>query len=1053
MSETTKPTGLTLSRNRNNINIKWKVGDKDYGKGVQVKWCFAQVGQKKKNRTWHERTLRGTTTSTSITIPTGSLYPSTDNNENLINKKLDKVIVKVRGKRKPYAKTVNKKTHTVKPTWSDWTKKEFDILPPPAPTVSAALHGSQENVTTFSWSINPSDTAQAQFTDMVWESILLEKCEQTDGSKYSGFFKNGATGWQTGTSSTSSSKEISENTSTISRSTHTRWFRIKSRGPHGDSAWVYARHVYAAPNMAVWAKGYPVASRTNSNGYLVRAGWTASAPASHPIDSVNVEWLIAEPVEGMACPEGASWSNGATVRDTEWKKGTATDAVAFEVDNALGTDKCLFVRVNTLHDRTTTHGEPKVAAVGYLADPSDVSVETYDSTHRATISARNNSAVADSFLAITYIDSTDPDKSFVVGIISHGQGSVQVQCPDWTGQDAVAFGVKTVVGSYAPITRADGADCYEVTERMTSENTILEGGAVPTPPTGVKASPTTIPGTVRVTWDWSWAGATAAELSWSDHEDAWESTDAPDTYEISTLRAGTWNISGLETGVTWYIRVRLKSGDGDSATYGPYSSIESIDLSSAPSIPTLFLSDSVITEDGSVTASWAYVTTDGTAQAFAEICEATIGSCGITYSEPIARTQTAQHITIRPSDPDVNWTAGTVHSLCVRVTSASGKVSDAWSDPVSVTVAEPLEVTIAQTSLVEQTIIDDVEEGISHTALTLTETPLTVTALGAGAEGTTTITIERDGSYHIDRPDENPFDGNDGEVIALMHVTGEQQVSIANEQLLGPLDDGARYRLTATISDELGQTATSEPIVFEVKWTHQALIPRARAAMDQERFATFITPIAPEGCLESDCCDIYRLSADKPELIFTGAQFGQTYVDPYPTIGDMGGHRVVFRTANGDYITEDNTLAWVDLGAVDGDLLDINYSLIDFNGLQIPIRYNMSIDNSWGKDFEETQYLGGSTAGDWNPAVSRTGSVSAVCETSDIVTQQALRRLAVYPGSCHVRTVDGSSYKADVQVKNSYSSDTAGKIVSFSLSITRVDPEELDGTTLTQWEA
>jgi hypothetical protein len=52
-----------------------------------------------------------------------------------------------------------------------------------------------------------------------------------------------------------------------------------------------------------------------------------------------------------------------------------------------------------------------------------------------------------------------------------------------------------------------------------------------------------------------------------------------------------------------------------------------------------------------------------------------------------------------------------------------------------------------------------------------------------------------------------------------------------------------------------------------------------------------------------------------------------------------------------------------------------------------------------------------------------------------------------------VRTVDGSSYTADVQVKDSYSYDNAGKITSFSLSITRVDTEELDGMTLAQWEA
>ena len=37
--------------------------------------------------------------------------------------------------------------------------------------------------------------------------------------------------------------------------------------------------------------------------------------------------------------------------------------------------------------------------------------------------------------------------------------------------------------------------------------------------------------------------------------------------------------------------------------------------------------------------------------------------------------------------------------LCVKVISASGRVSDEWSAPTAVTIAEPLELSISQTSL------------------------------------------------------------------------------------------------------------------------------------------------------------------------------------------------------------------------------------------------------------------------------------------------------------------------------------------------------------------
>ena len=107
--------------------------------------------------------------------------------------------------------------------------------------------------------------------------------------------------------------------------------------------------------------------------------------------------------------------------------------------------------------------------------------------------------------------------------------------------------------------------------------------------------------------------------------------------------------------------------------------------------------------------------------------------------------------------------------------------------------------------------------------------------------------------------------------------------------------------------------------------------------------------------------------------------------------------------------------------------------------------YDIDVSGSWAKDFKQTTYLGGSIQGDWNPGVSRTGSVSArTVILEDPETIQSMRRLAVYAGICHVRTPDGSSYAADVQVTEKQSYQTAGKLAEFNVKITRVDPEGYD---------
>ena len=198
--------------------------------------------------------------------------------------------------------------------------------------------------------------------------------------------------------------------------------------------------------------------------------------------------------------------------------------------------------------------------------------------------------------------------------------------------------------------------------------------------------------------------------------------------------------------------------------------------------------------------------------------------------------------------------------------------------------------------------------------------------------------------------------------------------------------------------------------------------------------------------------DLYRLSADKPELVLQGGVFGTKYVDPYPAIGSLGGHRIVSRTANGDCITAGNVVGFYDVGEDDGDIVNSGYTIIDFGGDKVELKYDIDISSKWSKDFKETKYLGGAVQGDWNPAISRTGSVSStVVPACEEDTVEAMRRLSVYAGICHVRTPDGSSYPADVQVSESWDSDMAGKAAKFSLSITRVDPEGMDGMTLEEW--
>lgn len=1005
--KTKAPTGLAIKRNKNTYTLTWKKGDKNYADGQT---CVFRCNNDK----FANQAVSAGTTSKSVAVDMTKYYPNT-------SKMLSRVQFGIRGNRRAYEQSGK----TVDPTVSDWTYKEFTFNKPAVPSVSASLSQTHSNVCTFSWSEKVDVASHVHFADCEYQSILVKDCTERDGSKQRWSRYN--IGWMTNTTGATGSLTITEQTELLAADSYTRWVRVRARGARGASDWRYIKHVYARPNQAVIKSA--TVKQTNSGGYLCTVTWTVGAPASHPIDKVTVQYALAVPMPGMVCPDGASWSDANVVKDT-----SGIDMAAFSIDTTVGNDQCLFVRVNTQYDKNITYGAAKAATVGYLTDPTGLSVVTNDQTHLATVTAENTSDVPDSYLLIRYI-SADYPQGTAIGIIPHGQTSATVQCPAWASGEAIGFSVQAVVGEYVTSTDEAGVTSYTLRKYlMRSRNRLTYGGSVPQPPSNVSLAMTDTVGTIQVTFNWAWQDARAAELSWANHSDAWQSTDEPDTYVIDNTNASVWNISGLEVGQTWYVRVRLVGGTEDNPTYGGYSDTVSIDLASEPITPVLTLSSGVITDGGSVTASWVYVSTDTTLQAYAEVAEYD----GTDYTV-ITSTETAQNVTINASE--AGWSTGEEHALVVRVVSASGRETG-WSEPVVVMVAEPLVCEITATSL-------DAETEDSETVYYLTEMPLTVTVTGAGSGGTTTVAIERLSAYHVTRPDEIDLYGFEGETVAIRSQMGESQMTIGLTDLIGRLDDGASYRLTATVMDGLGQRA-EQTIDFWVNWSHQAIIPNGTVTIDTEHLAAMLVPVAPTGTAQGDACDIYRLSVDRPQLIYADAAFGQTYVDPYPTLGSYGGYRFVFKSKEGDYITANNETAWTDI-ATD---IDHDANIIDFGTGRVELEYNVDVSNAWSKDFKATKYLGGSIQGDWNPAVSRTSSVGAVAIVAeDPQTIEAVRRLAVYPGLCHIRTKEGSSYPADVQINESYAVSNGHRIAEFSLKITRVDSEELDGMTLAEWQA
>ena len=969
MSKSKKPSGLSVTRNNNVYTLKWKIGDADYGNGQNL-WYRINDGA------WVKPSVSATATSINVT-----------------NANVKKLYFQVRGNRKKY----KKKGKSINPGWSDWTGYTWTAAKPKINSLT--YENDTPNSGTFEWEVNNKNN----------DVYVLDSVKS-----YTAIVRGTArpTSWGTATTrSASGSVTITEDTTAIAQGNFVRWLRIEATGNAGTSVREVS-HAYGAPSEPQLTEAEAVTKGTYTQ---ITASWNDFPDSRFPIDKVVLQYVIANPTDADLSAPSSGWSDAI-----ELSKTNSADKIVVNVDDAIGADECLWVRIMLDHDGNAAYSNALLAQTGKLTAPT-INATPDTTSGDVAISITEGTSVTVANTAIFFRPEDNPSNDKIIAIFPHGTTSGTINVPEIIGASTTCFGAYAFVGSY-------DSTSLIVEPKMVS-NTVTDSDIIAVPPANVTIIEGPRDGTVRVGWEWSWAEALSAEISWSEYPEAWESTNEPSSYTVENKQVTSWVVADLEVGKTWYFRVRLIGEDGDNTIESPWSQTVAYNLSSVPDRPALSLSKSVINEGGSVTARWAYSATGDTEQAYAEICLVTFDENNDpVYGDVVASTSEGQSVVI-----EQEWATGDMYYLAVRVTTTAG-LQSAWSEVVSVYVAEPISIA-AQSS---------VANGV------LTVMPLTATITGAGATGTTVVSIVRAEDYHLYRPDDKDYDGYEGETIATFSQTGEDTITITVDDLVGRLDDGARYTLIATVIDEYGQTA-SEEISFTVNWLHKALVPSAKVRTDKYLRASEITPIAPEGAVETDTCDIYRITADQPELVYKGAAFGETYVDPYPAFGDFCGHRIVMVTANGDYATATG-LGWYDTDSDDGDLLEEQQMIIDVDGEQIELPYNIELSNKWNKDFKRTSYLGGSVQGDWNPAVTRDLSADTVLVRDlDLDRQLAMRDLAGYAGVAHIRTPDGSSLTCDIQISESQSYET--KKVTYSMTIQAVDPQEPAGMTLAEWEA
>ena len=1010
---TKAPTGLQVERNGNEFTFSWKIRDKDHGAKQTFQYQIMEGGA------WNSVAVVPAQTSVSV-----QLDPSV----------IRSLSFRVRGQRKAFTEKVpatNKdgskkkdkngkiveKTVTVKTAMSAWATKTAAWVPtrPARPTVEYTRDSANSGTFKVEFNVDNDGTGIARYVQ--YETAVSKNT------------KNPPTDFWTGHTDIDASADVSEEVSyteqneDITKGGVIRWFRARTIGAGGTAGWVYAHHAYSKP--VVPALKNATAKRNAARASTAIYGrWTTTQSILRPIDEEIMQYVFAVP-DNVACnPPSSGWTDAISVTPSGKK-----DIVTASVSEQIATDQCLWVRVAAKHDESyTSYSKAFRVAEAKLAKPG-ISATPNFTTGNVDITITINTSCAVAKHLIFYRPSKSPKSDKVIAIFAAGETSRTISVPAIIGKSRSCFGAYAFVGTNSGL---------KVNAIMKSDKAVDQDIAPvePDPLTLEKAGD----GSVSCGLTWKWAEADEMEISWSDNKNAWQSNVTPSSCIVPEPGVSSWNIHGLDVGKTWYFQARYKGRSDDDEITTAWCDMREIDLATDPDTPKLTLNRDFVLPGGSVGAAWDYVNTDNSPQDTCQICLANVSSSTVTYGAIIAHAGSEQNLTV-----NYNWVRGTTYHLACRVRAASGKYSE-WSDPISIYCPQKPTAQIVYGNP------SPITNGIMTRLGVIAFAPTS-----DNCDGEYSLSIIRAKDYHVDRPDDGIYDGYNGETIFTAsgwHYNGSVAAhthELTKDTLIGELDDGAHYKIVGTFVDAYEQKVT-KTVNFKVNWSHKASIKRPKVQADKKLMAMRITPRQPTGYAAGDTFDIYRITADQPELIVKDGTYGTTYVDPYPGFGNLCGHRVVAKTATGSYITAGNGLAWYDLGERDGDIINSDAMVIDANGMQIQLPYNLQLSNKWQKDFKRTSYLGGSVQGDWNPAVLRDLTAKTVIvRNEDTGELMDLRDLAAYAGPAHIRTPDGSSFSCDIQVSEDAAYDN--RTVSYSLTIKGIDPAEPDGMTLAEWRA
>lgn len=549
--------------------------------------------------------------------------------------------------------------------------------------------------------------------------------------------------------------------------------------------------------------------------------------------------------------------------------------------------------------------------------------------------------------------------------------------------------------------------------------------------------------------------ATSYEVQYSPTKsDLGSDTPSSDLKSV-TVATNSANITNVEKGKEYYVRVRAKNAKGES----DWTAISSTALGTGPAAPTTWSSSVSAVVGEPMTLYWTHNSADGSDATYADLelyvggVKSIVPTFDYTKADGTVETEDTKLYTLDttayPEGAQIQWRVRTA-----GVTKAFGE----WSVLRTIDIyAQPeleLIVTDINNNIYSSTGLAD------STSFTLETFPIYITA-SAGPDLQTAIgyhvTVTSNEEYAtVDALGNNDI-VSENEVIYSQHFdTLDGNAPNAFELTLSAgdlnLDPNISYTLSCTVTMNSGLSKESS-LIFLTSWTETEYLVNAEVTIDDTAYTASILPYCKndkDEYVDNMLLFVYRREFDGRFTKIAGDianGYDINVTDPHPAL-DYARYRIVAMSTETGAINY-NDIAGVYVGGKaiiiqwDEDWSDFDSSSSgsvtpEWSGSMLNLPYNIDISSKHKSDVSLVEYIGrehpvsyyGTQLGEsdtWNVQVPK----------YDVETLYALRRLARWMGNVYVREPSGIGYWANITV--SYSRKHLDTTIPVTLEVARVE--------------